>query len=414
MLIVITAMSYSQANLKPPGSKKRKSTITVTDDELQRQNHSKMAAGDGSESIGSTATAEPTDEIKPVDPTIIEPDEENDRTRTVYPSMADMLAKMKLEREIKTENLTREGRRVLKETLVIERCTSCEVRIPHTGIPHTGICDDCRICTTCGQQKPWVGNCKVCAKLRCEEWCLNVDQSPISDSALESRAMDVPAHQHDQINPNDELEKQPSRPDAINSKSEREKAEVDKSGCAASSLSTVPATEEPEDEHAVATWKSAATYLLTMQPCQLILDDDSKSNIWNLAARYMLEIQPRHESDGTLPGINFITIENDKRTLNGIKVVPLQQMERLLSGIPDAQTVAFFILSHLPEEHHALLSCTTIFAEEHTPIWRGHVLFEEWPEEENVAFACEFSRLVPGSWATIFVLQKWHGLLEVS
>jgi hypothetical protein len=128
----------------------------------------------------------------------------------------------------------------------------------------------------------------------------------------------------------------------------------------------------------------------------------------------MLEIQPSHESEGNLPGIDFITIQNEKRGLNGIKVVPLQQMERLLSRIPNAQIVAFFILSHLLEEHHALLSCITIFAEEHTPIWRGHILFKEWLEEENVAFACEFSRLVPKSSATIFVLQKWHGLLAVS
>ncbi|KFY89587.1 hypothetical protein V500_05600 [Pseudogymnoascus sp. VKM F-4518 (FW-2643)] len=186
-------MSYSKANVKPPGLRKRKPTITVTDDELQRQKHSKMTAGDGPESIDSTATAEPTDGINLVDPTIIEPDEENDST--VYPSMADMLAKMKLERRRATEKLTSQGRRVLKETLISERCTSCE--------------------------------------------------SPIPDSALESRAMDVPDHQHDQINPN-ELEKHQSRLDAINSKPEGEKAEVDKLECAASSLLTVPATEAPQ------------------------------------------------------------------------------------------------------------------------------------------------------------------------
>ena len=404
MLIVITAMSYSQANLKPPGLRKRKSTITVTDDELQRQKHSKMTAGDGPESIDSTATAEPTDEIKPVDPTIIEPDEENDRTRTVYPSMVDMLAKMKLEQEIKTEKLTREGRRVLKQTLISERCTSCGVRILHMGK-----CDDCRICTTCGQQRSLDGKCQVCAKLRCEEWRLNVDQSPISDSALKSRAMDVLAHQHDQINPTDELEKHLSRPDAINSK-----PEVDKLECAPSSLPNMPATEEPEnDKDAVAMWKSVAISLLTMQSCQLILDDDSEADIWKLAAGYMSEIQLGHGSERALPGIDFITFQNDNKEL-GIKVVPLQQMERLLAGIPDAQVVAFFILSYMPEEHHALLSCTRIFAEEHTSVWRGHVLFEEWSEEESDAFACEFSRLVCSSCAMKSVLEKWLGLLEVS
>jgi hypothetical protein len=89
-------------------------------------------------------------------------------------------------------------------------------------------------------------------------------------------------------------------------------------------------------------------------------------------------------------------------------------MERLLSGIPDARAVAFFILYHLPEEHHALLSCTTIFAEEHTSVWRDHLLFEEWSEKDSDAFACEFCRLVGGSWAMKSVLEKWHGLLEVS
>jgi hypothetical protein len=150
-----------------------------------------------------------------------------------------------------------------------------------------------------------------------------------------------------------------------------------------------------------------------MQPPQLILDGDSESDIWNLAARYMLEEQPLYPSERTLPGIDFIAIQNDNELI-GITGAPLKQMERLLSGIPDADIVAYYILSYLPEEYHALLSCTTIFAEEHTPIWRDLVLFREWSEEEKVAFACEFSRLVPGSWATIFVLQKWHGLLEVS
>ncbi|KFY93042.1 hypothetical protein V498_04591 [Pseudogymnoascus sp. VKM F-4517 (FW-2822)] len=393
MLINITAMSHFQANLKPPGLRKRKSTITVTDDELPRQKNPKMTAGDGPERIDSTAMAEPTDEIKPVDPTIIEPDEEDDTVDSS--NMEDMFAEMKLERERAMGKATREGRRVLKEILISERCKSCGARIFHMGI-----CDGCRICETCGHERSRDGNCQECAKLRCEEWRHNADQSPIPDSAL-----DLPAH---------ELEKQPSRPDAINSNPEREKAKADKLECAASSLLTMPATEEPEKEHAVATWRAIAISLLTMQSFQLMLDDDSESDIQKLAARYMLETQPSHESEGTLPGIDFIIIQNEKRGFLGINTVPLQQMERLLYGIPDAQIMAFFILSHLPEEHHALLSCTTIFAEECTPVWRNHVLFEEWSQEENVAFACEFSRLVHESSATTFVLQKWHGLLEVS
>ena len=127
----------------------------------------------------------------------------------------------------------------------------------------------------------------------------------------------------------------------------------------------------------------------------------------------MSEIQLGHESKRALPGIDFITFQNDKKELR-IKVVPLQQMERLLSGIPNAQVVAFFILSHLLEEHQDLLSCTKIFTEEHTPVWRGHVFFENWTEEENSAFVCEFSCLVCGSWDMKSVLQKWRELLEVS
>ncbi|KFY31030.1 hypothetical protein V493_01462 [Pseudogymnoascus sp. VKM F-4281 (FW-2241)] len=257
-------------------------------------------------------------------------------------------------------------------------------------------------------------------------------------TSLHFKAMDVPAHRRGGASPDDELEKHPSLPDAINSMLEREKAEVDKLDCVASFLTTMPATREPKNhEDAVAMWKSVALSLSTMQPSQLNFGDDSKADIWKIAAWYK----------SALPGLNFITTQIEGRGLGATKVVPLQQMERLLSGIPDAQIVAFFILCHLPEEHHALLSCTTIFvkehtpiwrgpvaffilthlpeehhallscttilAEEHTPIWRGHVLFEEWSEEENVAFACEFSRLVPG-WTTInSVLQKWHRLLEV-
>ncbi|KAL5353537.1 hypothetical protein ACLOAV_001574 [Pseudogymnoascus australis] len=226
---------------------------------------------------------------------------------------------------------------------------------------------------------------------------------------FDSRAMDVPAHKRDRINPNDELEKHPSRPDAIDSK-----PEVDKLEFAPNSLLAMLAAAEPEnDKDTVALWKFVAISLLTMQPRQLKHDDDSEEGIWKLVARYMSEIQPGHESERALPGIGFITVQNEAKGPGGISVVPLQQMERLLSGIPDARAVAFFILCHLPEEHHALLSCTTTFAEEHTSVWRNYVLFEEWSKKDSDAFACEFSRLVPGSWAMKSVLQKWHELLEV-
>ncbi|OBT70586.1 hypothetical protein VF21_10332, partial [Pseudogymnoascus sp. 05NY08] len=269
----------------------------------------------------------------------------------------------------------------------------------------TSYAEDCTICTTCGQQMSQDGKCQVRARLRCEEWRDNVDQSPIDNIALESRAMDVPAHQNDQINPNDELEKQPSRPDAINSKPEQGNAKVDKLEC----LPTMTAAKEPEnDKDAVVMWKRVANSLSTMQSDKL---GDSEVDILNLVIAYMSKIRPNHGSKRALPGNDYITFRNEKYEL-GINVLPLQQMERLLSGIPNAQAVAFFVLIHLPEEYHALLSCTTIFAEQHTSLWRNHILFEEWSEEESGAFACEFSRLVTGSWTIKSVLQKWHGLLE--
>jgi hypothetical protein len=162
-----------------------------------------MTAGDRPERIDSTATTEPTDEIEPVYLIIMEPDEVDDGIFIKDPFKIEaMLAKMKLERERATEKGIREGRQVMKEILISERCTSCGARILHMGR-----CDDCSICTPCGQQMSRDRKCQVCAKLRCEEWRDNVNQSPIPDSALESRAMDVPGHQHDQINPNDELGK---------------------------------------------------------------------------------------------------------------------------------------------------------------------------------------------------------------
>ncbi|KFY98836.1 hypothetical protein V500_01546 [Pseudogymnoascus sp. VKM F-4518 (FW-2643)] len=227
---------------------------------------------------------------------------------------------------------------------------------------------------------------------------------------LDSRAMDVPAHKHDRTSPNDELEKHPSRPDAINSKPEREKDEVDKFESAFSSLPTMPASKEPEnDKDVVDMWKRVANSLSTMKSLELEFDGESKADIFKLAAGYMSEIQPGHKSERALSGNDFITFQNEKYKL-GINVLPLQQMERLLSGIPNAQAVALFVLIHLPEEYHAVLSCTTIFTEEHTPDWRGRVLFEEWSEEESDAFACEFCRLVHGSFTLPSVLRKWHEL----
>lgn len=178
--------------------------------------------------------------------------------------------------------------------------------------------------------------------------------------------------------------------------------------------SVIPnATLSQKDRDAVVLWKLVAKSLSTMQPFELNPGSDSRADILDLAVDYMSKVQPHHGSERSLPGNNFITIQNEQKQVE-VGVPPFQQMKRLLSGIPNAQAVAFFILFHLPKEHHALLSCTTIFAGEHNSLWRNHVLFEGWSEEESDAFACEFSRLVPGSPATAFVLQKWHGLLEVS
>ncbi|OBT54553.1 hypothetical protein VE04_08255 [Pseudogymnoascus sp. 24MN13] len=196
---------------------------------------------------------------------------------------------------------------------------------------------------------------------------------------FDSRAMDVLAHKYDRTSPNYELEKHPPQLDAINSKPQRGKAKVER---LASSLLAMLARKDPEnDKDPVAIWKFVAISLLTMQSGELILDDNSEADIWNLAARCMSEIQPGHGSERVLPGIDFITVQNEVKGSGGISVAPLQQMERLLSGIPDARA-------------------------------RGHVLFKKWTEEENGAFACEFSRLVRGSWDMKTVLQKWHELLE--
>lgn len=103
-----------------------------------------------------------------------------------------------------------------------------------------------------------------------------------------------------------------------------------------------------------------------MQLVKLEFDGKTKAEMLILTIDYMLKRQPDHGSERALPRIDFVTCKNDEIEV-GVNAVPLQQMEQLLSGIPDAQIVAFFILSHLLEEHHALLSCTAMFTEEHTP-----------------------------------------------
>ncbi|OBT83105.1 hypothetical protein VE02_09052 [Pseudogymnoascus sp. 03VT05] len=147
------------------------------------------------------------------------------------------------------------------------------------------------------------GKCQECAKLRCEEWRYNVDQSPITQG--------TPTR----------LDSNPSQPDSINSTLERGKAEVGRLDCAASSLPTMAAAEESEnDKDAVFMWKRVARSLSTMQAGYLSVDNDMR----RLAARYMLEKQPCHASEGTLPGLEFIANQNDTRELNGIKVAPLK------------------------------------------------------------------------------------------
>ncbi|OBT60118.1 hypothetical protein VE03_10752, partial [Pseudogymnoascus sp. 23342-1-I1] len=101
---------------------------------------------------------------------------------------------------------------------------------------------------------------------------------------LDSRVTDAPAHKHDRIKPNDELEKRFFQSNAINSKLERGKAKVDKLERAAGSLPTMPGTEEPEnDKDAVVVWKRVADSLSTMQSVKLALGD-SEADIWKLAA----------------------------------------------------------------------------------------------------------------------------------
>lgn len=57
----------------------------VTDDELQRQKHSKMTASDGPKRIDLTAMVELIDEIEPANSTIMEPNEVDDKILTVDP-----------------------------------------------------------------------------------------------------------------------------------------------------------------------------------------------------------------------------------------------------------------------------------------------------------------------------------------
>lgn len=158
-------MSHPQANLKPPGRplRKRPSTTTITEDESLRVKLPKTTAP--VERIDSTAAAEPTDEDE------IEPDEKPNGAYDVG-ELADLYAKIKLDREISTKMKMKEGRRVKKDTTI--PCTSCEARISYTGR-----CDDCRKCTACGQQMSRDEKCQACTKSRCEEWRGKVDNERI-------------------------------------------------------------------------------------------------------------------------------------------------------------------------------------------------------------------------------------------
>jgi hypothetical protein len=242
-------------------------------------------------------------------------------------------------------------------------------------------------------------------------------------TCFDSRAMDLPSHERDRITLNDESQKHPSGPDTVNPKPEREKDEVETLKPAASFLSTMQAIKpEPEREKdGVDFWKLVASSLSTMQPMKLEFEGESKDeiDILKLPARCMSTIQtikPEHEGERALPGNDFITTfrKNNANKELEIKMDSWEQMERVLSGIPNAPAVAFFILSHLQDKHHVLFSCSTIFTEEHTPSWRRHILFEKWTDKENNAFVSKFSLLVPGRWNMKSVLQKWHELLEVS
>ena len=196
-------------------------------------------------------------------------------------------------------------------------------------------------------------------------------------TCVDSRAMGLPSHKCDRITLNDEPQKHPSRRDTIIPKPEREKDEVDTLKPALSSLSTMQASKpEPESEKdGVDFWKLVAISLSTMQPTKLEPDGESKKDgvdILKLAARYMSTIQAikqEPESERALPGNDFIATfrKNNAKKEFEIKMDSWQQMERVLSGIPNAPAVAFFIISHLPDKHHVLLSCTTISIEEHTP-----------------------------------------------
>jgi hypothetical protein len=57
------------------------------------------------------------------------------------------------------------GLRVEREIGISGRCISCGVKIRQISK-----CDDCMICTTCGQQMSRDGKCKLCENSRFEEW----------------------------------------------------------------------------------------------------------------------------------------------------------------------------------------------------------------------------------------------------
>ena len=91
---------------------------------------------------------------------------------------------------------------------------------------------------------------------------------------------------------------------------------MDKLECAASSMPTMTAIKEPEnDKDAVVMWKLVTNSLSTMQSVKLEPDGDSEADILNLAVGYMSKIQPDHGSERALPGNDFITFQNAKKQL---------------------------------------------------------------------------------------------------
>jgi hypothetical protein len=148
------------------------------EEELNRQKHFKPKEADSLEHINPTTMREQADELENINPMVgeqanepkyinwtIEADE-RDNERDDEVEMADLIAKLKLEREQTEEKEKKEGRRVQKEIKVVECCISCGKRIEKEGR-----CDECARCTSHGHQRTSrEGKCKVCAKERCRKW----------------------------------------------------------------------------------------------------------------------------------------------------------------------------------------------------------------------------------------------------